>query len=312
MNQQQPIHRRRLTRAEIRRRRRNRAIRRIAGLTLVVCVAVGGVSFLLSRRKAPVPTADAAGSAANSAASSLPSAAPSSKAESSAVSGAAAESVESRDNLLGLTAAEAKAMLADPLMILVNHTNKMPENYTFETAECGSKTAVNKTLQTVACNAFLELQKAAAAENVTVWMQSGYRSVKYQTSLYERKTKYYLDKGYDNATAKEKAAAVVNPPGYSEHNCGLAADLNSPEHTGLDTGFEKTAAFRWLKAHAVEYGFILRYPKDAEAVTEITYEPWHWRYVGPENAALIQQSGLCLEDAVALLQKLAAGENTAG
>ena len=107
MNQQQPIHRRRLTRAEIRRRRRNRAIRRIAGLTLVVCVAVGGVSFLLSHRKAPVPTADAAGSAANSAASSLPSAAPSSKAESSTGSEAASESVESRDNLLGLTAAEA-------------------------------------------------------------------------------------------------------------------------------------------------------------------------------------------------------------
>lgn len=306
MNQQQPIHRRRLTRAEIRRRRRNRAIRRIAGLTLVVCVAVGGVSFLLSRRKAPVPTADAAGSAASSAASSLPSAALSSKVESSAVSGAAAESVESRDNLLGLTAAEAKAMLADPLMILVNHTNKMPENYTFETAECGSKTAVNKTLQTVACNAFLELQKAAAAENVTVWMQSGYRSVKYQTSLYERKTKYYLDKGYDNATAKEKAAAVVNPPGYSEHNCGLAADLNSPEHTGLDEGFEKTAAFRWLCEHAGDYGFILRYPKDAEDKTEIIYEPWHWRYVGAENAAKINASGLCFEEYIETLQSIAA------
>ena len=306
MNQQQPIHRRRLTRAEIRRRRRNRAIRRIAGLTLVVCVAVGGVSFLLSRRKAPVPTADAAGSAANSAASSLPSAAPSSKAESSAVSGAAAESVESRDNLLGLTAAEAKAMLADPLMILVNHTNKMPENYTFETAECGSKTAVNKTLQTVACNAFLELQKAAAAENVTVWMQSGYRSVKYQTSLYEKKTQYYLNKGYDNAAAKEKAAAVVNPPGYSEHNCGLAADLNSPEHTGLDEGFENTAAFRWLCAHAGDYGFILRYPKDAEDKTEIIYEPWHWRYVGVENAAQINASGLCFEEYIQTLRDIAA------
>ena len=306
MNQQQPIHRRRLTRAEIRRRRRNRAIRRIAGLTLVVCVAVGGVSFLLSRRKAPVPTADAAGSAANSAASSLPLAAPSSKAESSAVSGAAAESVESRDNLLGLTAAEAKAMLADPLMILVNHTNKMPENYTFETAECGSKTAVNKTLQTVACNAFLELQKAAAAENVTVWMQSGYRSVSYQTKLYERKTQYYRDKGYDEATAKEKAAAIVNPPGYSEHNCGLAADLNSPEHTGLDEGFENTAAFRWLCEHAAEYGFILRYPQGAEDATEITYEPWHWRYVGPENAAKINASGLCFEDYIAALQSIAA------
>ena len=296
MNQQQPIHRCRLTRAEIRRRRRNRAIRRIAGLTLVVCVAVGGVSFLLSRRKAPVPTADAAGSAANSAASSLPSAAPSSKAESSAVSGAAAESVESRDNLLGLTAAEAKAMLADPLMILVNHTNQMPEDYTFETAECGSKTAVNKTLQTVACNAFLELQKAAAAENVTVWMQSGYRSVSYQTNLYEKKTNYYKQQGYDDAKAKEMAAAIVNPPGYSEHNCGLAADLNSPEHTGLDEGFENTAAFR---------GFILRYPKGAEEKTEITYEPWHWRYVGVENAAKINASGLCFEDYIAALQQIA-------
>ena len=310
MNQQQPIHRRRLTRAEIRRRRRNRAIRRIAGLTLVVCVAVGGVSFLLSRRKAPVPTADAAGSAANSAASSLPSAAPSSKVESSKVesstgSEAASESVESRDNLLGLTAAEAKAMLADPLMILVNHTNKMPENYTFETAECGSKTAVNKTLQTVACNAFLELQKAAAAENVTVWMQSGYRSVSYQTNLYEKKTNYYKQQGYDDAKAKEMAAAIVNPPGYSEHNCGLAADLNSPEHTGLDEGFENTAAFRWLCQHAGEYGFILRYPKGAEEKTEITYEPWHWRYVGVENAAKINASGLCFEDYIAALQQIA-------
>ena len=197
-------------------------------------------------------------------------------------------------------------MLADPLMVLVNHTSKMPDDYTFDTKECGSDTAVNKTLQTVACDAFLSMQKAAADDGVTVWMQSGYRSVKYQTSLYERKTKYYLDKGYDNATAKEKAAAVVNPPGYSEHNCGLAADLNSPEHTGLDEGFEKTAAFRWLCEHAGDYGFILRYPKDAEDKTEIIYEPWHWRYVGVENAAKINASGLCFEDYIEALQSIAA------
>ena len=70
------------------------------------------------------------------------------------------------------------------------------------------------------------------------------RSVSYQTSLYEKKTNYYKQQGYDDAKAKEMAAAVVNPPGYSEHNCGLAADLNSPEHTGLDEGFENTTAFR--------------------------------------------------------------------
>lgn len=286
-------HRRRLTRAEVRRRRRSRVIRRVAGLTVMLCVAAGGVSFLLTRR-AVVPSASAAS------AISMPAQSIADPTVSSA------ENTAAPANALGLTADEARAMLADPLMVLVNHTSKMPDDYTFDTKECGSATAVNKTLQTVACDAFLEMQKAAAADGVTVWMQSGYRSVKYQTSLYERKTKYYLDKGYDNAAAKEKAAAVVNPPGYSEHNCGLAADLNSPEHTGLDEGFEKTAAFRWLCEHAGDYGFILRYPKDAEDKTEIIYEPWHWRYVGVENAAKINASGLCFEEYIETLQSIAA------
>ena len=286
-------HRRRLTPAEVRRRRRSRAIRRVAGLTVMLCVAAGGVSFLLTRR-AVVPSASAAS------AISMPAQSIADPTVSSA------ENTAAPANTLGLTADEARAMLADPLMVLVNHTSKMPDDYTFDTKECGSATAVNKTLQTVACDAFLSMQKAAAADGVTVWMQSGYRSVKYQTSLYERKTKYYLDKGYDNATAREKAAAVVNPPGYSEHNCGLAADLNSPEHTGLDEGFEKTAAFRWLCEHAGDYGFILRYPKDAEDKTEIIYEPWHWRYVGVENAAKINASGLCFEEYIETLQSIAA------
>ena len=307
MDQHRPAHRR-LTRAEVRRRRRSRAIRRVAGLTAVVCLVVGGAAFLLNR-KAPVPSASAAGAPASSAASETNGLLtdrlfPSSTAESTST--AASEGAEeSRDNALGLTKAEAAAMLADPMMVLVNHTNKMPDNYTFDTKECGSQTAVNKTLQTPACDAFLEMQKAAAADGVTVWMQSGYRSVKYQTGLYERKTKYYTDRGYDTATAKEMAAAVVNPPGYSEHNCGLAADLNSPEHTGLDEGFENTTAFRWLCEHAADYGFILRYPKGAEDKTEITYEPWHWRYVGRENAAKIGASGLCFEDYIAQLHTIA-------
>ena len=294
-----PNHRR-LTRAEVRRRRRNRALRRMAGAALVVCVTVGAVSFTLTRRNA-VPSASAA-----SASFPASSAAPVESSGAASFSTVSSAENSAPSNALGLTAAEAQALLNDPLMILVNHTNQMPESYTFDTKECGSSTAVNKTLQTVACDAFLALQKAAAADGVTVWMQSGYRSVAYQTKLYERKTQYYRDKGYDEATAREKAAAIVNPPGYSEHNCGLAADLNSPEHTGLDEGFENTAAFRWLCAHAGEYGFILRYPKGAEDKTEITYEPWHWRYVGVENAARINASGLCFEDYIAAVQQIAA------
>ena len=292
---QHPYHHR-PTRAELR-RSHDRSIRRAAGLTVAACVLVGGASFLLSRR-VPVPAASAASAPAGMI-SSTPA-----NSTASAVS-EAASAPDMTENSLGMTPSEAKAMLADPLMVLVNHTNKMPDNYTFDTKECGSSTSVNKTLQTVACDAFLAMQKAAKADGVTVWMQSGYRSVSYQTKLYERKTQYYRDKGFDEATAREKAAAIVNPPGYSEHNCGLAADLNSPEHTGLDEGFEKTAAFRWLCEHAADYGFILRYPKGAEDKTEITYEPWHWRYVGPENAAKITASGLCFEEYIAALQRIA-------
>ena len=267
---------------------------RLLAFTLAACAAAGGVSFLLSRHAA-IPSASAASVSSTAA---------------EAPASGAASAVEEEPGLL--SAQQAQAMLDDPRMVLVNHTNKMPEDYTFTTRECGSATAVNKTLQTEAADAFLAMQAAAAREGVTIWMQSGYRSVDYQKNLYDQKTQYFRNKGLSEAEAKKQAANIVNPPGYSEHNCGLAADLNSPEHTDLTEGFENTEAFRWLSAHAVEYGFILRYPKNAEAVTEITYEPWHWRYVGPENAALIQQSGLCFEDAVAVLQKLAAGEKITG
>ena len=271
------------------------AARRLLAFTLAACAAAGGVSFLLSR---------------HAAVSSASAASVSSTAAETAPASGAASAVEEEPGLL--SAQQAQAMLDDPRMVLVNHTNKMPEDYTFTTRECGSATAVNKTLQTEAADAFLAMQAAAAKEGVTIWMQSGYRSVSYQKKLYDNKTQYYRDKGLSEAAAREKAAVIVNPPGCSEHNCGLAADLNSPEHTTLDTGFADTAAFRWLCENAEQYGFILRYPKEAESVTGITYEPWHWRYVGPENAALLNQSGLCLEDAVAVLQRIAAGETVTG
>ena len=291
--------RRRLTRAEMRRRRRRRAVRRVGVLLCGLALAAGGVSFAVTRLQAAgqdVPEAVLP--------DEVPAAPLSQPAQPEADSAPAAP-----DNALGLTAAEAAAMLADPRMVLVNHQVPMPEDYTFDTRECGSATAINKTLQTEAADAFLAMQAAAAADGVTVWMQSGYRSVDYQTTLYDNKTRQFLDQGYDEATARELAANVVNPPRYSEHNCGLAADLNCPDYTALETGFEDTDAFAWLCEHAGDYGFILRYPKGeaAEAVTEITYEPWHWRYVGAENAAKINASGLIFEQYIAELQAIAAG-----
>ena len=304
--------RRRLTRAEMRRRRRRRAIRRLAVLLGALALVAGGVSFAVTRLQADVPSASAASPApvegTGAVSSGVQNGTGAAGGTSTAAGTAESTAPAQPQNALGLTAAEAAAMLADPRMVLVNHQVPMPEDYTFDTKECGSATAINKTLQTEAADAFLEMQAAAAADGITVWMQSGYRSVDYQTTLYNNKTQQFLNQGYDEAAAREMAANIVNPPRYSEHNCGLAADLNCPEFTALEPGFEDTAAFDWLCQHAGDYGFILRYPKGeaAEAVTEITYEPWHWRYVGPENAARINASGLIFEQYIAELQSIAA------
>ena len=280
--------------------------RRLLCLTALLCFAAGGTAYACTRKAAvpqlpelPAESLEQPAESLVQAASTLPDAPVQQPAENGAQQST-------------LTAAQAQAILDDPRMILVSRAHKMPEDYPIETKECGSATAINKTLQTEAADAFLSMQAAAAKDGVDVRMQSGYRSVSYQKKLYDNKTQYYRNKGLSEAAAREKAATIVNPPGCSEHNCGLAADLNSPEHTTLDTGFADTAAFRWLQEHAVEYGFLLRYPEGAEAVTEITYEPWHWRYVGPENAALLCRSGLCFEDAIALLEQIAAGEAVPG
>lgn len=273
--------------------------RRLLCLTALLCFAAGGTAYACTRKAAVPQLPQLPAESLVQAASTLPDAPVQQPAENGAQQST-------------LTAAQAQAILDDPRMILVSRTHPITEDYPVETKECGSATAINKTLQTEAADAFLSMQAAAAKDGVDVRMQSGYRSVSYQKKLYDNKTQYYRDKGLSEAAAREKAAVIVNPPGCSEHNCGLAADLNSPEHTTLDTGFADTAAFRWLCENAEQYGFILRYPKEAESVTGITYEPWHWRYVGAENAALLNQSGLCLEDAVAVLQRIAAGETVTG
>ena len=287
--------------------------RRLLCLTVLLCFAAGGTAYACSRKAAVPQLPELPAESLEQPAESLEQPAESLVQAASALPDAPVQQpAENGAQQSTLTAAQAQAILDDPRMILVSRTHKMPEDYPVETKECGSATAINKTLQTEAADAFLAMQAAAAKDGVDVRMQSGYRSVSYQKKLYNDKTQYYRNKGLSEAAAREKAATIVNPPGCSEHSCGLAADLNSPEHTTLDTGFADTAAFRWLCENAEQYGFILRYPKEAESVTGITYEPWHWRYVGAKNAVLLNQSGLCLEDAVAVLQRIAAGETVTG
>ena len=88
-------------------------------------------------------------------------------------------------------------------------------------------------------------------------------------------------------------------PGTSEHQTGLTVDIISQSYWQLDEGYAETYEAQWLKEHAAEYGFILRYPKDKTAITGTSFEPWHYRYVGVEDAQKIMAQGLCLEEYLA-------------
>ena len=93
--------------------------------------------------------------------------------------------------------------------------------------------------------------------------------------------------------AEKRAERVVARPKASEHNTGLAVDFN-----GVSNDFYKTKEYKWLMDNAQKYGFIERYQKKWKDYTGVIYEPWHFRYVGKENAPKIKDSGLCLEEYV--------------
>jgi D-alanyl-D-alanine carboxypeptidase len=129
---------------------------------------------------------------------------------------------------------------------------------------------------------------------------SGYRSYQYQKMLYTKKVKKMLLEGMRKEDACYQAAQIIAPPGCSEHQLGLAIDVTTQEMAQLEdpltTDFEKTIQAKWLQNHAKEYGFILRYPQEKTAITHITYEPWHYRYVGINHAKKMGKLNLCLEE----------------
>ncbi len=126
-------------------------------------------------------------------------------------------------------------------------------------------------------NAFVQLQQAAASKGLNLENKSNYRSYATQESIYNQ---YVYD--YGETTADTFSAR----PGHSEHQTGMAIDLNS-----IDDSFAYTAESEWLKEHCYEYGFIIRYPEGKQSITGYKYEPWHIRYVGVEMAQKIRAKG---------------------
>lgn len=125
---------------------------------------------------------------------------------------------------------------------------------------------------------------------------SGYRSLRKQESLFEESIEENMRKGlsYEDAYYKTKTRQAV--PGASEHHTGLAVDIVGKSHQSLNASQANTKEAKWLAEHCMEYGFILRYPKDKTDITGRDYESWHFRYVGKEAANYIMKNNLTLEE----------------
>ena len=159
-------------------------------------------------------------------------------------------------------------------VLIVNKEIPLPEDY-------------NPEMQPEVIEAYTQMFEDGAAEWLNFELVSGFRSYDYQAELYNN---------YVSRDGKEAADRYSAEPGHSEHQTGLAIDVGSYDSAVLlQTSFEYTPEFQWMKDVAHEYGFIIRYMKGKEDITGYMYEPWHLRYVG-DKATEIYESGLTLEE----------------
>ena len=134
-------------------------------------------------------------------------------------------------------------------------------------------------------NAFIDMFNQAKKEDLTLIINSSYRSFNDQEEIY----KYYKDYKGENY-----ADSIAAHAGFSEHQTGMAIDIQTYGSTA--NTFEEFDEFKWLQDNAHKYGFILRYPKDKEYLTGYTYESWHYRYVGVEAATYIYENNITFDE----------------
>jgi D-alanyl-D-alanine carboxypeptidase len=166
-----------------------------------------------------------------------------------------------------------------------------PANLQLTKYRATDRAEANQYMVDYAADAIDSMLEAAKEEGYTILVTTAYRSYSFQSTLYNN----YV--AQDGQAAADRYSAR---PGTSEHQSGLAADLTSATvNYRLTKDFGSTPEGQWLAQHAAEYGFILRYTADGEPITGYMYEPWHFRYVGVENATYIMEKGLTLEEFIA-------------
>lgn len=179
-------------------------------------------------------------------------------------------------------------------LILVNKDHYIPKSYKVHLTELSNGKKVDYRI-------YPELQRmfdAARADGLELYVSEGYRTTKDQQNMMNSKIKGYEEDGYSKSKVEKLAKEYVAIPGTSEHQLGLAVDINA------DTSkCSSDAVYTWLEQNSYKFGFIKRYPANKAKITGINNEPWHYRYVGKKAAKEMKEKDLCLEEYLKQLEK---------
>ena len=178
-------------------------------------------------------------------------------------------------------------------LILVNRNSYIPDDYKVELTELSNGEKVDSRI-------YPELQEMfndARAQGYGLFVREGYRTQEEQQQLLDEKIEAYENEGKSKSEAKKLAEQWVAIPGTSEHQLGIAVDINADT-----TKSSSDDVYSWLAENAHKYGFIKRYPSDKTDITSVINEPWHYRYVGKEAALEIYSQGMCLEEYIDTLE----------
>ena len=172
-------------------------------------------------------------------------------------------------------------------LILVNRDSYIPDDYQVELTELSNGKKVDSRI-------YPELQEMfndARAQGYGLFVREGYRTQEEQQQLMDEKIEAYENEGKSKSEAKKLAEQWVAIPGTSEHQLGIAVDINADT-----TKSSSDDVYNWLAENAHTYWVIKRYPSNKTDITGVINEPWHYRYVGKEAASKIYSQGICLEE----------------
>lgn len=178
-------------------------------------------------------------------------------------------------------------------LILTNAEYPVPEDYAVTLRDVpGTDQKVDERIY----EPLINMLEAMKAEGLSPVVCSGYRTLDKQEKLFNRKVSAYVKKGRSKEESYALARQTLSIPGSGEHCLGLAVDFYTRSYHQLERAFEKTPEGKWLREHAQDYGFTLRYDEGKEEITGIEYEPWHFRYVGVDVARYLKEHNLSLEE----------------